>query len=86
MSTAALALVLHESSSVSLAGVILPEAGDIIVVVGPEGGLAPAELDAFAEAGAVSVRLGPSVLRTSSAGMAAASVILSSTPRWSVEG
>jgi 16S rRNA (uracil1498-N3)-methyltransferase len=86
VSTAALALVLHESSSVSLAGVILPEAGDIIVVVGPEGGLVPAELDAFAEAGAVSVRLGPSVLRTSSAGMAAASVILSSTPRWSVEG
>jgi 16S rRNA (uracil1498-N3)-methyltransferase len=53
------------------------------VVVGPEGGLTDSEVAAFVAAGAVSVRLGSEVLRTSTAGVAAVAAILSRTPRWS---
>jgi 16S rRNA (uracil1498-N3)-methyltransferase len=41
---------------------------DVILVVGPEGGIAPEELAALTDAGAVRARLGRSVLRTSTAG------------------
>ncbi len=60
----------------------MPTAGDIVVVIGPEGGLSDEELAVFAEAGAAPLRLGPSVLRTSTAGVAAVSALLSRTPRW----
>ena len=43
---------------------------DIAVVVGPEGGISPAEIDALLAAGAVGVRVGENVLRTSTAGAA----------------
>jgi 16S rRNA (uracil1498-N3)-methyltransferase len=52
-------------------------------VVGPEGGLAPEELAAFEDAGARTARLGTEVLRTSTAGVAAVSALLSRTSRWS---
>ena len=52
------------------------------MIVGPEGGLSPAETAALAGAGAVGVHLGPTVLRTSTAGVVAASVILSRGARW----
>lgn len=68
---AAGALVLHEESSVPLAHAMLPEAGEIIVIVGPEGGISRRERDAFTEAGAIEVGLGPQVLRSSFAGAAA---------------
>jgi 16S rRNA (uracil1498-N3)-methyltransferase len=77
----ALALVLHEDATAPLAGHALPDAGDVLVVVGPEGGISPEELTAFEEAGAVSVRLGSTVLRSSSAGPAALAV-LSAASRW----
>ena len=51
-------------------------------MVGPEGGLTDDEVAAFAEAGAVAVRLGAEVLRTSTAGVAAVAALLSRTPRW----
>ena len=54
----------------------------MLVVVGPEGGIAPEELAALTAAGAVSVRLGSEVLRTSTAGVAAVAALLSRTPRW----
>jgi 16S rRNA (uracil1498-N3)-methyltransferase len=78
---AALALVLHEDATQALAGLALPTSGDVLVIVGPEGGVAPEELSAFVAAGAVSVRLGPHVLRSSSAGPAALAV-LSVARRW----
>jgi len=78
---AALALVLHEDAGTPLAGVALPADGDVVLVVGPEGGISPEELAAFEEAGAVAVRLGDSVLRSSSAGPAALAV-LSAAGRW----
>lgn len=75
------AYLLHEEAAVPLAGRHLPEAGEIVLVVGPEGGLAERELAAFAAAGAVPVRLGESVLRSSTAGPAALAV-LSAAGRW----
>jgi 16S rRNA (uracil1498-N3)-methyltransferase len=79
--TAALALVLHEDAQQPLAGMDLPRSGDVLVIVGPEGGVTPEELDAFVSAGAVAVRLGPHVLRSSSAGPAALAV-MSAAIRW----
>lgn len=79
--TATAALVLHEDATTPLAGLELPAEGEVLVVVGPEGGIAPEELDALVAAGATAVRLGSTVLRSSSAGPAALSV-LSAAARW----
>jgi 16S rRNA (uracil1498-N3)-methyltransferase len=78
---AASAFVLHEDATLPLAGATLPDAGDVVVVVGPEGGISPEELAALTGAGAVAVRLGDTVLRSSSAGPAALAV-LSAMSRW----
>lgn len=80
---AAFAAVLHEEGAEPLADAVLPDGGDIVLVVGPEGGVAAEELAAFAAAGAKPYRLGPSVLRTSTAGVAAAALLLGRTGRWS---
>ncbi|MFC8100621.1 16S rRNA (uracil(1498)-N(3))-methyltransferase [Streptomyces sp. NPDC057363] len=77
------AAVLHESGDEPLAAAELPATGDIVLVVGPEGGVSPEELALFAEAGAKPYRLGRSVLRTSTAGTAATAVLLARTGRWS---
>ncbi|WP_328851849.1 16S rRNA (uracil(1498)-N(3))-methyltransferase [Micromonospora globbae] len=79
---AAGAFVLHEEADDRLTTAPLPDTGEIVLVVGPEGGIAPAELEAFAAAGARPVRLGPSVLRTSTAGVAALSVLATRLSRW----
>ena len=76
-----LALVLHEGATTPLAGHGIPEEGEVLLVVGPEGGITPEELTALQGAGAVPVRLGPQVLRSSSAGPAALAV-LSAAARW----
>jgi len=82
LTASALGLVLHEEADAPLSAVELPPAGEITVVVGPEGGVAPAELAAFTAAGAVPVRLGTSVLRTSTAGVAALAVLSLRLGRW----
>ncbi|KAF4407042.1 MULTISPECIES: 16S rRNA (uracil(1498)-N(3))-methyltransferase [Streptomyces] len=79
---AAFPAVLHEEGAAPLAAAGLPAGGDIVLVVGPEGGVSPEELAVFAEAGARPYRLGPSVLRTSTAGTAAAALLLGRTGRW----
>lgn len=79
---AAFAAVLHEAGAAPLATAGLPGSGEIVLVVGPEGGVAPEELAAFAAAGAEPYRLGPSVLRTSTAGTAAAALLLGRVGRW----
>lgn len=81
ISCAAAAFVLHEDARMPLATVTLPASGDVVVVVGPEGGISPDELATFEAAGAVPVRLGSTVLRSSSAGPAALAV-LSAMSRW----
>ncbi|GAB3235007.1 hypothetical protein GCM10027452_43820 [Micromonospora halotolerans] len=82
ISGAAAAFVLHEEADERLTTGALPDTGEIVLVVGPEGGIAPTELSAFREAGARAVRLGPSVLRTSTAGVAALSVLSTRLGRW----
>jgi 16S rRNA (uracil1498-N3)-methyltransferase len=79
---ATLTLVLHEEAGTPLAAVPLPVHGEVVLVVGPEGGIDAQELAAFAAAGAIGVRLGPTVLRTSTAGTAAAAVVLAGSARW----
>jgi 16S rRNA (uracil1498-N3)-methyltransferase len=78
---AAVAYVLHEDAATPLATVCLPAEGDVLLVVGPEGGIAPEEVEALESVGAVSVRLGDTVLRSSSAGPAALAV-MSARSRW----
>jgi 16S rRNA (uracil1498-N3)-methyltransferase len=80
--TASVALLLHEEAADPLAAVAPPDAGEVLLVVGPEGGIAPGELAELAAAGARAVRMGPTVLRTSTAGAAAAAALLARTPRW----
>lgn len=75
--------VLHEEGASPLALAPLPRAGSLVLVVGPEGGVAPDELAAFAAAGAPAYRLGRSVLRTSTAGVAATALLQTRTGRWS---
>ncbi|MFC0034037.1 16S rRNA (uracil(1498)-N(3))-methyltransferase [Micromonospora chaiyaphumensis] len=79
---AAAAFVLHEEADDRLTTADLPDVGEIVLVVGPEGGIAPTELSAFEQAGARPVRLGPSVLRTSTAGVAALTVLSTRLHRW----
>lgn len=91
-----LVLVLHEEADAPLAQVIDSLRRDsaigsgstdrrvsIAVIVGPEGGISPAELDALRAAGATAVRLGPHVLRSSSAGPAALVLLNHLLGRWS---
>lgn len=78
----AVSLVLHEAAPVSLASVALPAAGDLLLIVGPEGGIATDELAAFDAAGATAVRLGPQVLRTSTAAAVALGALGVLTGRW----
>jgi 16S rRNA (uracil1498-N3)-methyltransferase len=73
--------VLHEDATKTLASQQVPTDGDVLVVVGPEGGITPDEVAALEAAGAVAVRLGDTVLRSSSAGPAALAV-LSAASRW----
>ncbi|MGW1026955.1 16S rRNA (uracil(1498)-N(3))-methyltransferase [Streptomyces sp. NPDC002577] len=86
LATADLAAVLHEErdySSEPLATAGLPATGEIVLVVGPEGGVSPEELQVFSAAGARTYRLGRTVLRTSTAGTAAVALLLGRTGRWS---
>lgn len=77
-----LAVVLHEDATTPLSAVEVPASGRIVVVVGPEGGIAPEELADLIDAGAQSVRLGAEVLRTSTAGVVAVAALLARTGRW----
>jgi 16S rRNA (uracil1498-N3)-methyltransferase len=81
---AAFAVVLDAAAGQSLGDRELPVEGEVVLVIGPEGGVTPTEIADFVIAGATPARLGPSVLRTSTAGTVAAGVVLSRTSRWSI--
>jgi 16S rRNA (uracil1498-N3)-methyltransferase len=81
-SEATRAIVLEAGAAAPLSTLALPEAGSIVLVVGPEGGISAAERAALTVAGAVEARLGPTVLRTSTAGAAATAILLTRTGRW----
>lgn len=96
LAKATLGVVLHEEGELSLADLTPDQLGaggdamsrtvpgDIVLIVGPEGGVSPEELQTFAEAGGVAYRMGPTVLRTSTAGTVAAAVLLARSGRWTV--
>ncbi|MFI7482286.1 16S rRNA (uracil(1498)-N(3))-methyltransferase [Kocuria sp. M1R5S2] len=81
-------LVLHEEATASLADLAgqgdapWADAERIVLVVGPEGGIGPDELQALTGAGGRAVRLGPEVLRSSTAGPAALAVLSAALGRW----
>ena len=76
------ALVLHERAVVGLPSVDLPRGGEVLIVVGPEGGIDDGELAVLTEAGGVAVRLGPTVLRASTAAAVALGAIGARSDRW----
>jgi len=76
-----LVLVLEPTAALPLTEVDL-DAERITLIVGPEGGVSPRELDVLGAAGAAAVRLGPEVLRTSTAGPAALAVLNARLGRW----
>jgi 16S rRNA (uracil1498-N3)-methyltransferase len=80
---AACAIVLEPGAIASLGRLSLAVSGDLLVVVGPEGGITEEEGAAFRAAGATACRLGPTVLRTSTAGTVAVAILLTRSGRWS---
>jgi 16S rRNA (uracil1498-N3)-methyltransferase len=80
--SSAVALVLHESASVGIGSVQLPASGDVLLVVGPEGGITDEELSTLIGVGAQVVRLGPTVLRASTAAAVALGALGVLTDRW----
>jgi 16S rRNA (uracil1498-N3)-methyltransferase len=78
----ALVVALHESATEKLADLSVAQADSLMLVVGPEGGIADDEIAALSEAGAKPVRLGPTVLRTSSAAAVALGALGVLTRRW----
>ena len=74
--------VLHESAENRLSQIEINQEADVILIVGPEGGLSEIEVNTFVAAGAKVVRLGESVLRAANAGAAAVSVVMSRTGKW----
>lgn len=90
------AVVLHETATTPLGSVALPvpaededpaparraTAPELLVVVGPEGGITEDEVALLAGAGAVVARLGPHVLRTSTAGPVALALLAQRLGRW----
>lgn len=75
-------LALHESATGRLADSIGAQPNSLTLVVGPEGGITPDEISVLAQAGAVAVRLGPNVLRTSTAAAVALGALGVLTARW----
>lgn len=74
-------LVLHEEAEDVMPSLV--DATEVWLIVGPEGGVSPREIADLTAAGAVPVRLGSAVFRTSSAGVIAAAVVSTLTGRWS---
>lgn len=79
---ASVVLILEPTATATLTGLALSDGRDVVLVVGPEGGIAREELELLTAAGATPVRLGDTVLRTSTAGPAALAVVSASLGRW----
>ncbi|MFV0320609.1 MAG: 16S rRNA (uracil(1498)-N(3))-methyltransferase [Microbacterium sp.] len=75
-------LVLEPTARRALARIDYGEGHDVVLVVGPEGGIAPDERQQLTDAGGIPVRLGGTVLRTSTAGPAALAVASVALGRW----
>jgi 16S rRNA (uracil1498-N3)-methyltransferase len=87
MAAAARVLVLDPTAAQRLSRLELAtpadgDAPDVLLVVGPEGGISPAEVEALQAAGAIPVALGSGILRTSTAGPAALALVNAALGRW----
>jgi 16S rRNA (uracil1498-N3)-methyltransferase len=82
VSAGAVVLALHESAVSRLTELPVGQANSLVLIVGPEGGIAGDEIAALTEAGATAVRLGPTVLRTSTAAAVALGALGVLTRRW----
>ncbi|MFV8050854.1 16S rRNA (uracil(1498)-N(3))-methyltransferase [Mycobacterium sp. 48b] len=80
----AVVLALHESATEPFAELPLAQVDSLMLIVGPEGGIADEEIAALTGAGAKAVRLGPTVLRTSTAAAVALGAIGALTGRWKI--
>jgi 16S rRNA (uracil1498-N3)-methyltransferase len=76
------AVLLHEAAHARLADLPLPQHGELLLVVGPEGGITDDELDTLVAAGARPVRMGAEVLRASTAAAVALGALGAITSRW----
>ncbi|BAW08871.1 16S rRNA (uracil(1498)-N(3))-methyltransferase [Nocardia seriolae] len=81
-SSGAIVAALHESGESRLTELSFDGVPEVILIVGPEGGLDDSELKSLTEAGADAVLLGPTVLRTSTAAAVALGALGALTPRW----
>jgi 16S rRNA (uracil1498-N3)-methyltransferase len=70
-----LRLVCHPSAELALRDVLPRPASSAALLVGPEGGLAPGEVERALSAGFEAVRLGGTVLRAETAGVAAVAAL-----------
>ena len=65
-------LVFHESSNVKLSQLLEEKVyKEVLIIIGPEGGLTETELDVFVASGGTVVGLGKPVFRSAHAGAAA---------------
>ena len=74
--------MLHESATRPLTAAPVAEAALLVLIIGPEGGIGDDELAVLLGAGATAVRLGPSVLRTTTAAGVALGALGVLTSRW----
>jgi 16S rRNA (uracil1498-N3)-methyltransferase len=77
-----LAIVFHESATQKISDIALPGAKNVLIIIGPEGGLTDGEVDQFAASGAKVAHLGRPVLRSAHAGLAALSSVSTSLKVW----
>ncbi len=77
-----LALVFHESATATISKVVTPGATKVAIIIGPEGGLSDAEVEAFAAAGAKVVLMGRPILRSAHAGLAALAAVNTALSVW----
>lgn len=82
VSASAGALLLDASADTALTRAALPPQGDLVLIVGPEGGVSESEIAVLTGAGAQLVRLGPTVLRASTAGAVSLGALGVLTERW----
>jgi 16S rRNA (uracil1498-N3)-methyltransferase len=77
-------LLLHESATEPLTAARVSDAESLMLIIGPEGGITDDELAVLTGSGATAVRLGPSVLRTTTAAAVALGSLGVLTPRWRI--
>ncbi|HEV2780184.1 MAG TPA: 16S rRNA (uracil(1498)-N(3))-methyltransferase [Actinophytocola sp.] len=82
VASSAAALLLESSATTPLTDLTWPDSGDLLMIVGPEGGVSPDEIELLKTAGAQVVRLGPSVMRASTAAAVAIGALAVLTGRW----